>query len=89
MLWSACYVFWPSEILSIYVSIDQYISNVEQSNYSISLGSVLGPILFNININDIVNTSNKFRYILFYDDTSILYRREDNAFVVVNREVFT
>ena len=48
---------------------------------------MLGPILFNIYINDIVNISDKFKYILFTDDTSILYcnDREDNASVVVNQ----
>ena len=37
--------------------------------------SVLGPILFNlyINDNDIVNVSDKFKFVLFADDTNILY----------------
>ena len=36
-------------------------------------GVVLGPVLFNLYINDIVNVLNKFKYVLFADDTKILY----------------
>ena len=74
---------------SQYVSIDQCISNVERINCGIPQGSVLVPILYNIYINDIVDTSDKFKYILFADETSILYcsDREDNASVVVNKEL--
>ena len=40
-------------------------------------GSILGPLLFILYVNDIVNTSNVFDFTLFADDTTILYSHED------------
>ena len=36
-------------------------------------GSVLGPLLFLIYINEIHNSSAKFSFFLFADDTNLLY----------------
>ena len=40
-------------------------------------GSILGPLLFILYVNDIIYTSNVLDFILFADDTTILYSHKD------------
>ena len=41
-------------------------------------GSVLGALLFLIYINDIYNSSERFSFYLFADDTNLLYADKDS-----------
>ena len=52
-------------------------------------GSVLGPLLFLIYINDIVNSSNILSFILFSDDTTVYVQHDsiDGAIQILNSEV--
>ena len=53
--------------------IGPYISNKANVSYGIPQGSVLGPLLFLLYVNDIHQCSNKLKFYLFADDTNILY----------------
>ena len=54
-------------------------------NTGIPQGSILGPLFFSIMINDLVNSSNKFKFLMYADDTTIYFNLDD--FPIENREV--
>ena len=53
--------------------VGSYISKREKTSCSVPQGSVLGPLLFLIYINDIYQALNKLGFYLFADDTNLLY----------------
>ena len=57
---------------SQYVVIDDITSNRSLIITGVPQGSVLGPLLFLIYINDMHKATDKFKYILFADDTTLI-----------------
>ena len=60
-----------------YVEVCECMSDLLQVKYGVPQGSVLGPLLFILYINDICNVSKVFDCILFADDTNLLCSDND------------
>lgn len=60
-----------------YVKMGQHLSEQLGIVCGVPQGSVLGPQLFNLYINDIFNVSQSLKLILFADDTNIFYSSND------------
>ena len=56
---------------SQFVEIDDTYSNLLMLNTGVPQGSILGPLLFIIYINDISNSTTFFNFIMYADDTSL------------------
>ena len=61
----------------------QYVKyNVNESGFKeiktgVPRGSILDPLLFSIYITDLANINNKFKFIMYADDTIIYFNKED------------
>ena len=60
-----------------YVSYNSCNSDLKDIICGVPQGSILGPLLFILYVNDITNTSNILDFILFADDTTIDYSHKD------------
>ena len=68
-----------------FVFLNGVCSDIELINCGVPQGSVLGPLLFLIYINDLPNISKKFTFFLFADDTNIFY--ETNSKLKLEKNV--
>ena len=71
------------------VAFGNNFSDYQTVKCGIPQGSILGQMLFILYINDIVNSSNLLRLILFADDTNILYSNKniDILYETLNNEL--
>ena len=69
--------------------INSYISDKEVVNCGVPQGSVLGPLLFLLYVNNIQHCSRKLKFFLFADDTNVLYSHENlkTLELIVNAEL--
>ena len=63
-----------------YVSFNEQSSGLMEINCGVPQGSVLGPLLFYIYINDLPNISKILNFYLFADDTNIYYESNSLTF---------
>jgi hypothetical protein len=72
-----------------YVCINDTYSNSNTITCGVPQGSILGPLLFLIYINDIVESSSILHFMLFADDTNLSYSDNciNNLKVIVNSEI--
>ena len=59
------------------IEINGFKSSKDPNPYDVPQGSVLGPLLFLLYINDITKASSKPRFFLFADDTNLLYANKN------------
>ena len=72
-----------------YVVVDNQASSIPFIKCGVPQGSVLGPVLFLLFINDICNVSNLLKFVLFADDTNIFCSNENVEVLqdTLNREL--
>ena len=72
-----------------YVSLNQQNSSLKEIEYGVPQGSLLGPLLFIVYINDFSRSSDVLSFILFADDSNVLFSHNNPNTLVhtVNSEL--
>ena len=83
--WFKSYLTNRKQFVHLY-GIDSKIKNI---TCGVPQGSVLGPLLFQLYINDLPNISKKLKFYLFADDTNIYFEASDLVLLekIVNKEL--
>ena len=83
--WFSSYLKGRSQV----TQIGENVSTKELNSCGVPQGSVLGPLLYRININDIHKSSDKLNFFLFADNTTLLFAHKNLKVLeqVVNSEL--
>ena len=73
--------------VSQYVSLEDKNANLLEIKTGVPQGSILGPLLFLIYVNDLVKCSDIIFVILFADDTTLTVDLDVNDLNIINREL--
>ena len=60
-----------------FVAFKNINSDLQEIRTGIPQGSILDPLFFSIHINDLINSSNIFNYLMYADDTTRYFNLED------------
>ncbi len=71
-----------------FVSIEDKTSSAKRIKHGVPQGSILGPLLFILYINDLPNISEKVRFILYADDANIIITADTEAEIITIYETF-
>ena len=83
----------PLKLLDNYLRNRQFVefrnknSDLQEILTGISLGSILGPLFFSIYINDLIKSTDKFKYLMYADDTTLYFNLKDFNFVTMNDDI--
>ena len=69
---------------SQYVEIDGVSSSILSLSTCVPQGSILGPLLFLIHMNDVPNCSKYFNFILYADDTTLSNTMRNPSLSTIN-----
>lgn len=67
-----------------YVFINNHISSYKPINHGVPQGSILGPILFILYINDFVNSAFILNKVVFADDTNLFFPPQISKYTGTN-----
>ena len=72
-----------------FVAFKNINSDLQEIRTGIPQGSILGPLFFSIYINDLINSSNIFNYLMYADDTTLYFNLKDIDSVDMNNNINT